>query len=629
MIDWLDRKGFARDRMTYAIRTAIASCLALLLAWALGLEHPQWAAMTVWAASQPTRGQLMEKSLFRVLGTISGSIMGVLLVLSMQIHPALLVIGLALWVGACTGIGNLQRGFVAYSTVLAGYTAAMVALLDNAHPERVFALGIDRFATVLTGVIAAAVVGYLLAPAADGSGLRRRVRALLADLLERAAEPSAAITPETDRALLSRIAEIEEGLDPHAAGSIRSRRDVRATRALLIAAIPTLLWRRGKGLDFDDPTIAARLIAAAQALRADDLPGARAALHGAINAASFAPATGLGDTLRPLATALDRWTEPDSPLAQAPAVPVVLHRDWVGAREAALRATGSLALFGAIWLITGWSMGGYMLLGLSIMLSLISTFDNPTQFLRFVLIGQVYGVIGALVCRWLVWPLATSEMELILMMIPFILLGAPVMGHHRTTANSFDYNMVVLLLLQPHLPLHGTFGSSVAMGLAVVAAPITAIVAYRLIYPAGLRRKVDTLLSAMLRDLTDLAADSGALTHRPVWQARLYHRTLRLVRLSERSARAHLQALEASLALLNLGHAAMRCHEILRDDSAPVSRKRAARTALARIARMQARPDRAEGALSQLEHRLAGEDAELARSAAAGVGVLTPALRGA
>ena len=60
---WLERSsrwGFESARLRQHLRTAFAACLAVFVAWVLGLEHPQWAGMTVWAASQPLRGQLLE-----------------------------------------------------------------------------------------------------------------------------------------------------------------------------------------------------------------------------------------------------------------------------------------------------------------------------------------------------------------------------------------------------------------------------------------------------------------------------------------------------------------------------------------------------------------------------------------
>src|SRR5690554_5943688 len=79
--DRLVKLGFDIPRLHFAMRTALASGLAMALAWMLGLEHPQWSAMTVWAISQPVRGMLLEKSLFRGLGTIVGTLFGVVLVL--------------------------------------------------------------------------------------------------------------------------------------------------------------------------------------------------------------------------------------------------------------------------------------------------------------------------------------------------------------------------------------------------------------------------------------------------------------------------------------------------------------------------------------------------------------------
>src|SRR5690606_17957329 len=101
--------GFDWERLSFALRCALGSCAALLLAWLAGLEHPQWAAMTVWAASQPARGMLLEKGLFRFAGTVVGTGVGVLFVLAAGDHTLLLACGLALWVATCAAAGNVLR----------------------------------------------------------------------------------------------------------------------------------------------------------------------------------------------------------------------------------------------------------------------------------------------------------------------------------------------------------------------------------------------------------------------------------------------------------------------------------------------------------------------------------------
>lgn len=199
----LTQLGFDVPRLGFAGRTALASCLALALAWLIGLEHPQWSAMTVWAVSQPVRGMLVEKSLFRALGTLVGTLFGVLLVLFTGDNLALMLIGLSLWIGLCVGVGNLLSGLVAYGTLLSGYSASMVALLNTQQPAgQIFLLGTDRLLTVLTGILVGLLVGLLFTPRSAEDTLSGRVRRSTAQVLQAMAARFAG-TDSTPRAQLS------------------------------------------------------------------------------------------------------------------------------------------------------------------------------------------------------------------------------------------------------------------------------------------------------------------------------------------------------------------------------------------------------------------------------------------
>ncbi|MCA1336348.1 FUSC family protein [Pseudooceanicola marinus] len=618
MHDLLTRLGFDAPRTLFSARTAVAVCIAFLLAWGLGLEHPQWAGMTVWAAAQPLRGQLLEKSLFRLLGTISGTAVGILLVLGMQVHPAILVAGLAAWVGACTAIGNLQRGFVAYATVLAGYTAAMVALLDTGHPDQVLALGADRLATVLTGVLTASLVGLLWTPAANGADLRATIAELLADLLEHVAQGRRAAhgASEADAALLARIAALDDALEPHGAGHPRARARTRAARSLLLSAMSLLFT----GPAVPRPATAAALSKAAQALRHGNAGRAAQALTPGLQA--LPPEAEAHANLTALQAALSGWaTAPDAAVPDGDAAagyPVIPHRDRPGATQAGLRAGGTLLLFGLLWMLTGWTALGYMLLGLSVMTSLFSTFENPAGMMRFVFLGQCLGVLGALVIRWLVWPWAGTELQQVLMVLPFILLGPLLVGHRRTVAVAFDYNMVMLLLLHPGLPLTGSFGASLASGAAVVAAPLAAFGAYRWVFPASARRRSAALIRAMLEDIAAIAAAPGAVARPLHWRARMYHRLLRLLRLTQHSAPLRAEALASAEALMELGRAVTLCHRLMADEGLDPGARRAVSLALARSRALVQRPERVAGAYDRLARRLGGETGALmARTARA------------
>ncbi|MGL1194752.1 FUSC family protein, partial [Vibrio parahaemolyticus] len=65
----------------------------------------------------------------------------------------------------------------------AGYSAAMVALLDTPHPDQILTLGLDRFLTVMIGVVVAVLVGLVFTPQAAEGELAGRIRRLSARCL--------------------------------------------------------------------------------------------------------------------------------------------------------------------------------------------------------------------------------------------------------------------------------------------------------------------------------------------------------------------------------------------------------------------------------------------------------------
>lgn len=358
---------------------------------------------------------------------------------------------------------------------------------------------------------------------------------------------------------------------------------------------------------------AARLLEAAAPL-ADVV----AAIERGVELSAANPA--LQDVLREMATALrDRLGVVDHDAPDRRAVrPVVLHRDWMAARHAAVRATGILLLLGAVWVVTGWEAGPYLLLGTAVMATLFSTWDNPAWIMRHVLAGQFFGAIGALVCRWLVWPQAETEIGLVFMLMPFVLVGVLPLAHRRTMWGATDYCMVLLLLSQPTMPLTGDPGESLSRAAAVVAGPLIALIGFRLVFPADATRRMRMLIHTMVRELQDMAKRPDAPKHEDVWRARLQHRLLRLVGWSEKSAQKDFLPDEGALAVLAVGSAVMKMHEIRRRASLGSGVTRAIDTALGRVRTLLGRPDRAATALAIAARRLeaaGAADPELAAAA--------------
>ena len=621
---WLSGQGFDLERLRFSLRTALAACLALIVAWAIGLEHPQWSAMTVWAASQPVRELLVEKSLYRALGTLVGTAVGLLLLLATGDSLLWLVIGLALWVGLCAGIGNALHSMIAYATLLSGYSASMVALLGTASGMNTLALGADRLLTVLVGVIMALVVGLLLTPRASRSALEERGRRSTARVLHLLAQrlgPQPRGTRLAPNELLSDIAILEAELEPSAAGSRRARHSARSQRAILAALTAALLWVRRR--EHGQRQAAAHEAVAEAALAMDNAePLPRVAAH--LNRASQLAAAedpALGEVLGRLAATLTQRqqfrdtgrTDRDASRRQ-----VTRHRDWIHARHAMLRTTGVLLVIGLAWVATGWSAGAYVMLGTSVMVTLFSTFENPAWIMRRILAWQAVGALCAVALRWLAWPLASAEWQLIAMLLPLILVTVVPFSHRRTQNGSMDYVMILLLLSQPSLPLTGTFAHSLALALAVVAGPLLALIAFRLIFPTNARRRQRHLEGMMLHELETLAS-RGDSQREALWQARLYHRVMRLVHWAHLQGEATHRVVDASLAALTLGETleALRHYsQGQNQNQADPGTRRRLEACLRRVARLRQAPLEAAAALERLARTLARrQQVELARQA--------------
>lgn len=576
----LARLGFDRQRLSFALRTTIAACLALFIALAIGLEHPQWSAMTVFAAAQPTRGQLFQKSANRLAGTMVGTAVGLVMLLYAQGSIWALTFMLALWVSLCTAIGNLIRGYGSYGMLLAGYSAAMVALLGQAAAGHELALGIDRFLTVLLGAGVGIAAGWIGSQRLSDSPALGAARRLLADtLLLHAARLARTEPPPVDH-LLSRAALLDESLDPRALGTAAEK--LRAGPDLS-AALPALAEALALGGGDRFAVLMDRITT--QITR--------------IEAPATSPAT-----LR----------QPDEARA------VAQHRDWVGARQAGLRIFVVLMVLGAFWALSEWPAGSLLLLGTSVMLSVFSTFDNPAWIMARVGAGQAAGALASLACLWLAWPLAQSSLQMALLMVPFLLVTPFLIAHRRTAPGAVDYAMVFLLLLQPTFPVAIGFGESLGRALAVVAGPAFAYLGFRMVFATDERRRAATVQGMILSELEASAQASPAQIDEAGWTARFSHRLLLLIRMREKSGAkpaaqngakqgGNLGAETTARALQSVGEAIHQLQALRRRTATTPQQMRAITTALSRLGHLQQSPERAGRALLTAARRQ-GETAE-------------------
>jgi uncharacterized membrane protein YccC len=147
--------------LTFAVKTYVASLLALYIAFWLGLDDPRWSFLTVFIVSQPDSGLVLAKSFYRILGTIAGLFVSTALVFALAQYGELFVIAVAIWICLCNFAARAVRNFASYGFQLAGYTVAIVGIPAALQPDGAYPLVVARFTEIVLGIICAALVSRL------------------------------------------------------------------------------------------------------------------------------------------------------------------------------------------------------------------------------------------------------------------------------------------------------------------------------------------------------------------------------------------------------------------------------------------------------------------------------------
>ena len=126
------------------LQTAAGVLLAVVASLKLGLEDPWWSAMSAWVIANPDRSAMLAKSAQRIVGTLCGLAVGLVLASLGNGRPLLLLLGLA-----CIGaLGSRQR-YVArypYAWLLGAMTSVMVLVQSATSPAGLFDFAMARTA---------------------------------------------------------------------------------------------------------------------------------------------------------------------------------------------------------------------------------------------------------------------------------------------------------------------------------------------------------------------------------------------------------------------------------------------------------------------------------------------------
>jgi uncharacterized membrane protein YccC len=147
--------------------TAAAVTLAVMITLALRLEDAWWAGISAFVSTRATAPASIERGVLRILGTIGG--VAVSLLLSPWLAGDAVTLTLVLFAVSTLGVLGFLVSPHGYAWLLSAITADMVLLALLGDPLSAVSVAANRTAEVTIGTVAAILVVLVLAPEADAA----------------------------------------------------------------------------------------------------------------------------------------------------------------------------------------------------------------------------------------------------------------------------------------------------------------------------------------------------------------------------------------------------------------------------------------------------------------------------
>ncbi len=587
-----------RAAVAYAVRTWVAGTLALYVAFFCQLESPYWAPIATWIASLPIPGMTISKGIYRIVGSIIGTIMGVVLIALFAQTPNLFILALALWVGACTLCANLMTNFRAYASVLAGYTTAIVALPTVPHPDQIFNVAMARGSCTVIGIMCAVVVTRLFAPHKAREQVLHQLKVVLGNTARRGAFPLAGIPVEDIYAiaykLLADLIALDSQIEYAAAESATFR--IHANRARdqvselfeVISAARAIRSMEDEGgkivlvgaLDQLRQDAVHVLTDIPQAVAKDEIPQSlaelrelRAKIAAQHPEESSDPVPSiirqrmfldhLDDLLHHMENALLDSLALEGPWRDDPPQQLNFHRDHRLAWIHALRAFVAVIAAGVFWIATAWSSGASMMIFVAVVCSLFSSLPRPDLAGSLFFWGTLVASILAFPFVYLVLQKVDGQFVMLALALGMVMIpGATMSALPKTNLFGFAFTVNFLAAVAPLNPMNYnvvTFlNNTIALNIGVAFGTL----AYLLILPPDLLA-ADRYVRYRIRRGFEILAQREPMPPPAAWKSRMFDRVNRLYVAAEAVGMERNVWMERGLRALHFGNGVLRLRVLL------------------------------------------------------------------
>ncbi|MBV1837429.1 FUSC family protein [Acetobacter estunensis] len=650
----------------YALRVGLAIGLALWLAGFLMLENPISAVTTVLIVANPTPGALISKSMWRIVGTLAGTTLGITLMASFPQQPVLFFAGLASLIGVACGVATLLRFYRAYAAVLTGYTIIIISVSAFTDPDRIFESAMSRLSVVVIGIVSTAIVFQittLRSPNTATERIEKLLRDVLAQFVTLTAVERDAADPRSDETgqagafrefdtstysararLLAQAGAVTEAIDYASSVDYQVNRRAAALHQGVARLLGLLSTHHAamRAVPSSDAArvLQARMISNRLMRELADMPmeqllhgdptvirqRIRVAVHGIEALALETPdLAGLAaiDTERDILVQLGLAVDNLSDLAwHEKGVRLMPLFEW----PAALRnmSRGALiTLMGCLtWYILHWTAGPNALVYLICASCLLATAPSATKAAVMLSSGTALAVPACYVFRTFMLPQTDGFPLLWLSLYLCLLPGIWIQFHPRYALRGFGYAVFFNVMTQVSNPVRYEDIPLINSWLAYWVACVGIALVFRVILPADQRLDVARLVTALCRAVQRFAL--LPLRYRVMWLNWEYLQMQRVLRLTmrlslvERPERVF-HVTDAALAAVALGRVVMRLRGLLRlDGRVTLAQEKLVAEALGSLSGLRQDPQATATCLRQAAARLLPPEAARAQAGAAG-----------
>ncbi|NMG75552.1 FUSC family protein [Aromatoleum diolicum] len=552
--------GFDWPLARKALALALAAWLSFAIAAALHVHNAYWAAMPVWVLTQASRGLVVERALYRIVGTLIGAGVGFAL-MHIPTSPYVQLLVLAVWIAVNAGLTHVLRGVLGYAALLAGMTAAVVVIPSVLMPSDSIDIAMARVLCTLIGVVVSTLVLAALTPESPLSDFYAQIRAVSAEAVAYAArvlrEGMSEHHGKEERRILGLISKLDASARLTSAGSVAGYRRLGDVDLLIIGSLTTMAGAqaiRNKSIPCDAVLLDQLDRIAAHLRSAWDSPMAEDERR--IDTRQDADLLRLKGAIWQILDADVALNRPDA--VSGPSVAPRLrqawlapHREWRLAWRAGTLAGGAsfaAALPGLWW---PWPPLQLAALGVSIFVMVLGSLPLPQLIAPKLLTGVVAGVVAAVFYRLAVQPEIATTTGLLLTIAPFLLVGGFVRVHPQTAIPAVDANMCFLLASQAGMPATDDVGRILGDSAALIL-PAVVLAGGFILLPRRAERQAVDAAAMIRRDLLRIV-EFGANTNPVDWHARGARQILRLTLHLGRAEGLGERWPEGLLATLNVG----------------------------------------------------------------------------